>query len=67
MSAEEFERETIQKIMYHTSYYKVNQILYYQDTKSNAIEAPDSLTDEARGLVGKRGDTAMRERFISFK
>ena len=30
-------------------------------------EASDSITDGARGLVGKRGDTAMRERFFSFK
>ena len=28
------------------------------------IEAPDSITDGARGLVGKRGDTAMRELFL---
>ena len=32
-----------------------------------AIEDPDSIADGARGLVGKRGDTAMRERFFSFK
>ena len=31
------------------------------------IEATDSLTDGASGLVGKRGDTAMRELFFSFK
>ena len=36
--------------------------------KVRIIEAPDSITDGARGLVGKRGDTAMRERFFfSFK
>ena len=29
------------------------------------IEAPNSVTDGARGLVDKRGDTAMRERFFS--
>ena len=28
------------------------------------IEAPDSITDGALDLVGKRGDTAMRERFF---
>ena len=33
----------------------------------STIEAPDSITDGARGLVGKRGDTGMRERFFSFK
>ena len=31
------------------------------------IEAPDSITDGARGIIGKRGDTAMRERFFSFQ
>ena len=28
------------------------------------IEASDSITDGAHGLAGKRGDTAMRERFF---
>ena len=31
------------------------------------IEASDSITDGARGLVGKRRDTAMRELFFKFK
>ena len=31
------------------------------------IKAPDSITDRASGLVSKRRDTAMRERFFSFK
>ena len=30
-------------------------------------EAKDSITDGARGLVGKRGDTAIGELFFSFK
>ena len=31
------------------------------------IVASDSITDGATGLVGKRGDTAMRELFFSFE
>ena len=31
------------------------------------IKASDSITNGARGLIGKRGDTAMRELFYSFK
>ena len=33
------------------------------DVAKNLIEASDSITDGARGIVGKRGDTAMRELF----
>ena len=29
------------------------------------IEASDSITDGAHGLVGERGDTAMRELFFN--
>ena len=30
----------------------------------STFEASDSITDRARGLVGKRGDTAMRDLFF---
>ena len=33
----------------------------------HTIEASDSITDGTRDLVGKRGDTAMRELFFPFK
>ena len=36
-------------------------------TMRTKIEASDCITDGARGLVGKRGDTAMCELFFPFK
>ena len=43
---------------------KIERYMLRQRVK---IETRDSITDRARGLVGKRGNTAMRERFFSFK
>ena len=44
---------------------------YLNNTLENKMastnEASDCITDGARGLVGKRGDTAMRELFFPFK
>ena len=57
-------------IITHTSYFQQKLWDIMKDILgdgSRPIEASDSITDRACGLVGKRGDTAMRVCFFSFK